>query len=215
MELSDKKSSKAGQLSYGQQQRVAIARALAARPDVIILDEPFAHLDIWLRQTMWSRCIEIFRKMEVTSLWITHIVQDALPVADTVMVMVKGRLEQSGSPQYVYRQPNSHSVAKLTGPYSYFSEDEWKHIGLDAKDIFLPGIKHIGCRPEQLRLIEDESGIFSGKDLKPWFTGPMTLYTLTDWSLERPIWVTGSLEVIPSKKYRLELIESPFCLDQK
>ena len=67
IELTDRQSCKAGQLSYGQQQRVAIARALAARPDVIILDEPFAHLDIWLRQTMWNRCIEVFKEMEVTS----------------------------------------------------------------------------------------------------------------------------------------------------
>jgi len=214
IELSDKKSFKAGQLSYGQQQRVAIARALAARPDVIILDEPFAHLDIWLRQTMWNRCLEIFKEMEITSLWITHNVQDALPVADTVMVMTKGKLEQTGSPQTIYGQPKSHSIAKLTGPYSYFSEVEWKQLGFSSENIFAAGVKCIGCRPKQLKLVEDPSGVLDGESLKSWFTGSLTLYKLNRSDFSSPLWMTSSTNINAAKKYRLELIGKPFVLNE-
>ncbi len=214
IELEDRQSCKAGQLSYGQQQRVAIARALAARPDVIILDEPFAHLDIWLRQTMWNRCIEVFKEMEVTSFWVTHNVQDALPVADTVMVMINGKLLQMGSPQTIYGQPKSHSIAKLTGPYSYFSEPKWKQMGLDPKSVFATGVKCLGCRPEQLNLIEAADGAFDGANLKSWFTGLLTLYTSFESDLSSPLWMTSSTDINPAKKYRLELIGNPFVLNE-
>jgi len=212
IELSDMQFCKAGQLSYGQQQRVAIARALAARPDIIILDEPFAHLDVCLRQSMWNRCIEVFKEMGVTSLWITHNVHDALPVTDTVMVMVNGRLEQVGSPQEVYRQPRSHSVARLTGRYNYFSESEWKQLGIDSEHTFLADAKCVGCRPEQLTLVEATGGAFDGANLRPWFMGPATLYRLESDTLS-PLWVTCTTEVDPTKKYRLELIGKPFVLN--
>ena len=214
IELADRQFCKVGQLSYGQQQRIAIARALAARPDVIILDEPFAHLDIWLRQTMWNRCIEVFREMEITSFWVTHNVQDALPIAHTVMVMINGKLEQIGSPQTIYGKPKSHSIAKLTGPYSYFSEPEWKQVGLDPEGIFAAGVKCVGCRPEQLNLVEATDGTFDGAKLRSWFTGPLILHKLAESDLSSSLWMTSATEINPAKKYRLELTGTPFVLNE-
>ena len=148
------------------------------------------------------------------SFWVTHNVQDALPVADTVMVMINGKLEQIGSPQNIYGQPKSHSIAKLTGPYSYFSETEWKQMGLDPEGIFVTGVKCVGCRPEQLNLIEVADGAFDGANLRSWFTGPSTLYTLAESDLSSPLWMTSAAEINPAKKYRLELTGTPFVLNE-
>lgn len=202
MELGAKCSSKAGQLSYGQQQRVAIGRALAARADVLVLDEPFAHLDVWLRRTMWERCISVFKEMNVTSLWITHIVQDALPVADKVFAMVAGAIVQSGSPQSVYRRPETHQVAKITGPYNWLESKDLAALGLEFPE---QSAGDCGCRPEQLELVEDSAGQFSGDVIGSYFLGPITLYHLPESFLGRALTVTALCGVDSKKRYRLEL----------
>lgn len=209
MELGAKHLSKAGQLSYGQQQRVAIGRALAARADILILDEPFVHLDVWLRRTMWERCIEVFKEMEVTSLWITHIVQDALPVADKVFAMVNGTIVQSGCPQSVYQQPKSHQIAKITGPYNWFSTEDLAALGLEPPE--QSGADY-GCRPEQLELVEGPDGKFSGDTITSYFVGPTTLYHLRNSVLGRTLAATAPCGVDPSKSYRLELRGNLFPL---
>ncbi len=103
------------QLSQGQKQRVALARALAPQPDVLLLDEPLAALDAALRISLRSELKSMLRQLGVTSLYVTHDQAEALALADRLAVMHAGALEQQGSPQQVYRQPQTPFVARFVG----------------------------------------------------------------------------------------------------
>ena len=103
------------ELSGGQRQRVAIARALAVQPEVLLLDEPLAALDLKLRQRMVTELRTIQQQTEVTFIYITHDQGEALAMSDQVAVMSGGRVQQIGSPQEIYNQPNSAFVATFVG----------------------------------------------------------------------------------------------------
>jgi iron(III) transport system ATP-binding protein len=103
------------ELSGGQQQRVALARALAARPSAILLDEPFSNLDATLRDRMRRELRRILLAAGVTSIFVTHDQEEALSIADSVVVMRDGRVEQVGTPEEVYGRPTSRWVAEFLG----------------------------------------------------------------------------------------------------
>jgi putative spermidine/putrescine transport system ATP-binding protein len=103
------------QLSGGQQQRVALARALVINPAVLLLDEPFSALDKNLRVSMQVELREIQRKLNVTTIFVTHDQSEALSLSDRVAVMSEGRIRQLGTPQEIYRQPCDRFVASFVG----------------------------------------------------------------------------------------------------
>ncbi len=103
------------QLSGGQQQRVALARALIINPTVLLLDEPFSALDKNLRASMQVELREIQRKLNVTTIFVTHDQGEALSLSDRVAVMSEGRIRQLGTPQEIYRQPCDRFVASFVG----------------------------------------------------------------------------------------------------
>jgi sulfate transport system ATP-binding protein len=103
------------QLSGGQRQRVALARALAPRPDVLLLDEPFGALDARVRQDLRRWIDELHRELGITSVLVTHDQEEALELANTVVVMHEGRVEQVGTPEEVYDQPATPFVAGFVG----------------------------------------------------------------------------------------------------
>jgi iron(III) transport system ATP-binding protein len=107
------------ELSGGQQQRVALARALAPRPDVILLDEPFSNLDTALRQQVRSEVKAILRAAGITSVFVTHDQEEAFSLADQVIVMFDGHIEQAGTPQEVYIRPASPQVAGFVGEANF------------------------------------------------------------------------------------------------
>ena len=102
-------------LSGGQRQRVALARALAPRPRVLLLDEPFGALDARVRQDLRHWLDRLHREIGVTSLLVTHDQEEALELANTVVVMHRGRVEQVGTPDEVYNQPATPFVAGFVG----------------------------------------------------------------------------------------------------
>ncbi len=104
-----------GELSSGQRQRVAVARALAPRPDLVLLDEPFANLDAASRATVRDEVLETLRSYGTTTILVTHDQEEALSVADWVVVMDGGEVLQVGHPQDIYRQPASAWVARFVG----------------------------------------------------------------------------------------------------
>ncbi len=104
-----------GQLSGGQAQRVSLARALAPRPDVVLLDEPFAALDPMLRTSLRADVSDLLRKQQSTAVLVTHDQEEALSLADTIAVMMAGRIVQWGSPLEVYEQPTTPWVARFVG----------------------------------------------------------------------------------------------------
>ena len=103
------------QLSGGQRQRVALARALAVGPDVLLLDEPFGALDSQVRHELRRWLRRLHDELHFTSIFVTHDQQEAIEVADTVVVLNGGRIEQSGIPSEVYDEPTSAFVHRFLG----------------------------------------------------------------------------------------------------
>ena len=103
------------QLSGGQQQRVAIARALVNQPKVLLLDEPLGALDLKLRKDMQNELKRIQKAMEITFVYVTHDQEEALAMSDTVVVMDAGRIQQIGSPEDIYNEPENAFVADFIG----------------------------------------------------------------------------------------------------
>ncbi|WP_029033173.1 ABC transporter ATP-binding protein [Salinimicrobium terrae] len=111
------------QLSGGQQQRVALARALAPNPSLLILDEPFSNLDAMLRAQLRNEIFEIVKKTGVTAIFVTHDTQDALAVADEILILQKGELIQKDEAANLYIKPNSIYVASLFGNTIHLSQE--------------------------------------------------------------------------------------------
>lgn len=103
------------QLSGGQQQRVALARALAPRPELLILDEPFSNLDIALKQQLRNEIFEIIQQLDITAIFVTHDTQDAIIIANDIVVLKNGKMVQQGSAASLYKAPISLYVAALFG----------------------------------------------------------------------------------------------------
>jgi iron(III) transport system ATP-binding protein len=106
---------KPGQLSGGQQQRVALARALVVEPRVLLMDEPLSNLDAKVRQRLRVEVRRLQRAVGITAIYVTHDQEEALAIADTVVLMNAGRIVQAGSPQEVYFQPGSAFAAEFLG----------------------------------------------------------------------------------------------------
>lgn len=103
------------QLSGGQRQRVAFARALAPNPQLLLLDEPFAAIDAKVRQELRSWLKETINKVGITSIFVTHDQDEAIEVADEIIITNRGRVEQKGSPLEIYRNPATLFVAHFVG----------------------------------------------------------------------------------------------------
>jgi sulfate transport system ATP-binding protein len=103
------------QLSGGQRQRIALARALAIEPRVLLLDEPFGSLDAKVRKELRRWLRNLHKEIHVTSIFVTHDQEEALEVADRIVVMDKGRIEQTGTPQQVYDHPRTPFVHEFIG----------------------------------------------------------------------------------------------------
>jgi thiamine transport system ATP-binding protein len=108
------------ELSGGQQQRVALARALAPNPQLLLLDEPMSALDARLRERLRRQVKRIQSDLGITTLYVTHDQEEALAVSDRVAVMHDGRVEQVGTPQDVYRRPETRFVAEFVGENNVF-----------------------------------------------------------------------------------------------
>src|SRR5262245_19762184 len=115
---------KPGRLPGGQQQRVALARALVFGPRLLLLDEPLANLDRHLRDTLRAELRRLQRETGVTTVMVTHDAEEALAASDQVGVMADGRLLQFGTPDDVYRRPNSVSVARSLGEVNLVSGED-------------------------------------------------------------------------------------------
>jgi ABC-type Fe3+/spermidine/putrescine transport system ATPase subunit len=106
---------RASQLSGGQQQRVALARAFVFSPSVLLFDEPLSNLDAKLRADMRIELRELQHRLGITSVYVTHDLEEALAMSDRIVVMRDGLIEQTGTPDEIYRLPNSAFVADFVG----------------------------------------------------------------------------------------------------
>ena len=119
--LSEFLQCRVGQLSGGQKQRVAIARALVTEPQILLLDEPMSALDANLRIRMQSELKRLQQTLNISFLYVTHNQNEAFTMADRVVVMNQGRIEQIGSPTEIYNRPRTRFVAEFVGNNNLFS----------------------------------------------------------------------------------------------
>ncbi len=120
------------ELSGGQQQRVALARALVPKPDVLLLDEPLSNLDANLRGEMRFEIRRLHDEFQYTSVYVTHDQVEAMTMADRIVVMNAGRIEQIGTPEDVYERPNSAFVARFIGGTNVLNA---RHVGGNTVEI--------------------------------------------------------------------------------
>ncbi|SDB88009.1 sulfate/molybdate ABC transporter ATP-binding protein [Acinetobacter boissieri] len=126
------------QLSGGQRQRIALARALAVEPRVLLLDEPFGALDAKVRKELRRWLRHLHDELHITSIFVTHDQEEALEVADKIVVMNKGNIEQIGSPREVYQQPETPFVFDFLGQANRFegtTQNNVLHIGNDSLEL--------------------------------------------------------------------------------
>jgi multiple sugar transport system ATP-binding protein len=139
LNLNDYLDRKPGQLSGGQRQRVAIGRAIVRNPKAFLFDEPLSNLDAALRVNMRIFIMQLHKDLASTSIYVTHDQVEAMTMADRIVVLNKGHIEQVGSPLELYNKPNSLFVAGFIGsPKMNFVEDNSigirpEHIQLDTK----------------------------------------------------------------------------------
>ncbi len=119
IQMTDQAVKKPDQLSGGQKQRVAVARALINRPDVLLLDEPLAALDLKLRQKMLIELDLIHDEVGITFLYVTHDQAEAMSLSDRIAVMDNGRIEQLGTPAEIYESPRTSFVAAFIGDTNF------------------------------------------------------------------------------------------------
>lgn len=153
------------QLSGGQQQRVALARALVIEPDVLLLDEPLSNLDAKLRSEVRIEIRGIQQALGLTTLFVTHDQEEAMSIADRLVVMSRGRVEQVGTPRDLYHRPRSRFVADFIGRSSFlqgrmegsvFVTDAGARIGVAKSDIGKSDAKLLGVRPEHIQIVRND-----------------------------------------------------------
>ena len=153
------------QLSGGQRQRVALARALAPRPKVLLLDEPFGALDAKVRDELRTWIRRLHDEVHVTSLFVTHDQQEAFEVADQVVVLNRGRIEQMGPPQDLYEQPATPFVTEFLGSVNVLKGQSNSGLGLVGGGLQVPtvlgendGPISVYVRPHDLDLSHERNG---------------------------------------------------------
>ncbi len=135
------------QLSGGQRQRVAFARALAPNPQVLLLDEPFAAIDAKIRQELRSWLKEMIEKLGITSIFVTHDQDEAIEVADEIIITNAGQIEKKGTPVEVYRNPETAFTASFFGQPSVLENADDFHTFTQAE-----GADKIIVRPEFVKI---------------------------------------------------------------
>ena len=154
------------QLSGGQRQRVAFARALAPNPKLLLLDEPFAAIDAKVRKELRSWLKEMVGKLGITSIFVTHDQEEAVEVADEIIVTNRGRIEQKGTPIEIYKNPKTAFVAQFIGESTiidnYSSLKGFDDIGDDSKAVIRPEFIQIGKNKDEISVPSAaEKGIVS------------------------------------------------------
>lgn len=155
------------QLSGGQRQRIALARALAVEPRVLLLDEPFGALDAKVRKELRRWLRNLHDELHITSIFVTHDQEEALEVADKIIIMNQGRVEQIGSPREVYEKPATPFVFDFLGQANRFEgRVNGQQLQVNQDTLALPASYHQGeviafARPHELEIQTTQQGTSS------------------------------------------------------
>ena len=126
VDLEGKENNYPTQLSGGQQQRVALARSIVTEPKILLLDEPLSALDAKIRKSLQREIRNIQKKLNMTTIFVTHDQEEAMTMSDKIIVMDKGHISQIGSSDDIYKSPKNEFVARFIGNYNVYSKEEAK-----------------------------------------------------------------------------------------
>ncbi len=159
-------------LSGGQQQRIAIARAIVNEPKVLLLDEPLGALDLKLRQDMQYELIRLKEELGITFIYVTHDQEEALTMSDKIVVMNQGYIQQIGTPEGIYNEPENSFVADFIGESNIIDAvmKEDKLVNFLGKDVVCVDTNmgnnmpvDVVIRPEDVEILPPGKGIFEGE----------------------------------------------------
>jgi putative spermidine/putrescine transport system ATP-binding protein len=193
------------ELSGGQAQRVALARCLVVEPKVLLMDEPFSALDAHLRANLREELKALQRRLRLTTIFVTHDQEEAMELADRIVVMDAGKIEQIGQPGDLYLEPQTLTVARFIGQMNEATvalcggRADW--LGQDVAISAPDGPVTLLCRPEDL--VRDRAGS-AGRVTRVIDLGPMIRVTVVTEEGATLTWVCGR-EAVPQPGARLSL----------
>jgi spermidine/putrescine transport system ATP-binding protein len=176
------------QLSGGQQQRIALARALVNRPRVLLLDEPLGALDLKLRKEMQLELKGIQAEVGITFVHVTHDQEEAMTMADRIVIMNGGHIEQEGTPTELYEKPKTPFVANFLGVSNLLEGEvigegsvklsDGTIVRVPPEALTRTGMVQLGVRPEKIRVGDGEANSLSGVVTESAYIGVSTQYIL-------------------------------------
>ena len=216
-------------LSGGQQQRIAIARAIVNEPKVLLLDEPLGALDLKLRQDMQYELIRLKNELGITFIYVTHDQEEALTMSDTIVVMNQGYIQQIGSPEKIYNEPENAFVADFIGDSNIISslmvEDKLVEIlgtRFPCVDTGFGRKQPVDAviRPEDVRLLPEGEGRINGQVTHLIFKGVHYEMEVTAGGFE---WLVHSTSMFPVgtkvaidvDPFNIQIMNKPASLDEE
>jgi multiple sugar transport system ATP-binding protein len=212
------------QLSGGQQQRVALGRAIAREPKVFLLDEPLSNLDTQLRDDTRAELKQLHQRLGITTIYVTHDQTEAMTLADKIVVLQQGKIQQIGDPQTIYSKPKNRMVATFIGnPPMNILPATYTNEGFVLGNQILacpPAIRErikpresqgfdLGIRPENVEFLTDNIPTYTDFDADPWALEkvPLEIEVQVVEPLGREILIRGSLPLIEGENSAASLIQ--------
>ena len=216
-------------LSGGQQQRIAIARAIVNEPKVLLLDEPLGALDLKLRQNMQYELIRLKEELGITFVYVTHDQEEALTMSDTIVVMNQGYIQQIGTPENIYNEPENAFVADFIGHSNIIDGTMIEDKLVEILGVKMPCVDtgfgqnkpvDVVIRPEDVELVAPEDGYMQGDVTSLIFKG--VHYELDvqangyEWLVHTtkyvPVGTHVGLKVIP---FNIQIMHKPESSDER
>ena len=216
-------------LSGGQQQRIAIARAIVNEPKVLLLDEPLGALDLKLRQDMQYELIRLKEELGITFVYVTHDQEEALTMSDTIVVMNQGYIQQIGTPENIYNEPENAFVADFIGHSNIIDGTMIEDRLVEILGVKMPCVDEgfgknkpvdVVIRPEDVELVDPSEGYLEGEVTSLIFKG--VHYELDvmangyEWMVHTtkyvPVGTRVGIKVIP---FNIQIMHKPESSDEK
>jgi putative spermidine/putrescine transport system ATP-binding protein len=210
------------QVSGGERQRTALARALVINPAVLLLDEPLSALDAKLRESLRSQLGALLRELAITTIFVTHDQVEAMSLADQMIVMQAGRIEQTGSPYELYSRPATPFVATFLGSANLLDAEcgdanGVKRLRLPFAELYAPSDATVGpcrvmVRPEDLLLTTPDDGHLHGEVTGSVFLGSQARLTVTAGGYTLAVDTANEAVPSPGEAVSLRIREEKICL---
>jgi ABC-type Fe3+/spermidine/putrescine transport system ATPase subunit len=230
LNISNEIHSPLNEISGGQRQRVIIAKALIQSPTLIVLDEPFGHLDERLRFELMHELFKLFKDKQIACLWVTHETREALAFSDRLLMLNHGMLQQIGTPFDLYHRPNNLFCAEFFGQNNTIAAKLISHtdnelvVSLLNREIIIPRPEHfiakehqdVLCifRPEHIQIHPD--GPYQGKVKSTYFQGPLQLVEVAIKNGGQ-LWLyhSGKTQLVINSKINITIdYHNIYCLDE-